>query len=378
MVLSHLKPALWAVCNYPAGGGGANAFHGVSRHFAMKTALELRPFDTSILKDFKTAVQTVTDNMPSRLRLEPGSGSLRQKWGRRDRAVKQAASELFFESHGGEPAAILTSFLPGFTREQLFLNNPDTVAMSPEAFVASQLDIMAWNAYLPDGFEGLAPHSQSEDVLTKEAEKFHSRLKGDGKVLTAIILADLSSYEIEEKFSELITASPDTRFLLSSSPRYTREKFVDFCDKFRALLNPEQRKNLITYNFHTDGKDANPYKAALTLADHMIIAGGSESMVSDRLFAGRTAHYCYGYKADVLKGCFGRKLLENGAVKYFPLEIPLITEHFPSIDSTAMIGDQLVKNYEEHRTLIREINPDPALIVMKNRIKAALPVANPL
>lgn len=369
-----VKPKLWAVCNYPAGSGGYHAFNGVARLFAASTGLELHSIEASkIIEDFRDTVETVLAHLPAELRPEPAKGHPQMR-SRSQRAFQEVVSEVFYKKHGA-PHAILMSSSPDFIGTRDSSPSGDVRLKIPkEIFVAPHLDVTAWRNYLPDAHDSLAPHSLTVEGLASEAARFREALKGDRKPLIAIVLSiNHVSTERMKALGEIAAQKPDARFIISSSPRGIKNMFPDICDGFKALLNAEQQKHLIVYDFHNGDKNANPYQALLTLADHFIIIGHSESMVAERLFAGRTAYYGYGYDEGITERIYGAELTQSGKVKYFPNTGALMSEQFPSIDATSMIADSLVGYYKAHDAQPRE--PIAVLEAIKDKMRRALPVS---
>jgi Mitochondrial fission ELM1 len=373
------KPKIWAICNYPAGSGGANAFNGVARIFAARTGLELNPIDAhQVIIDFWASVEAVLAHLPQSLRPEPApvhphSRSLLQ------RALQEVASELFFKTQvktHGQPQALLMSLNRGFiATHQTNQAGYIPLQIPSQMFVADGLDITGWGNHLPWQFDKLVPHSHTVESLASEAAHFQQALKGDGKPLIGIVLSDddVSGKHIRA-LGVIATQMPDARFVISSSPRAGKELFAQICDQFKALLSPEQQKHLLVYDFHSGDKNSNPYKALLTLADHMIIIGQSGSMVSDRLFAGRTVYYGYGYDAGATERIYGAELARSGKIKYFPNQDPLNSVQFAPIDSTRMIVDSIVSQYETKK-VVEPAEPWPELEMLKNRMRRSLPAS---
>lgn len=291
-------PAVWAVCNYPAHSGGASAFNGVARLFAARTGLELHSIDAlKIIADFQMSVEAVLAHLPHELRPEPATGHPHMR-SLLQRAMQAVASEVFIkaqENTMGVPQAMLMSFDHRFITTYRTSSSGEIHLQIPKrVFTADQLDIMHWCRYLPKEFDNLAPHNLTTEILAAEADRFRQALKGDGRPLIAIVIGDdgVSNGQMAA-LGTIAAQMPDARFVISSSPRSSEYVFAKACEQLKALLNQDQQRHLLTYSFHDDHKNANPYKALLTLADHMIIIGQSESMVSERLFAGRTVYYAY-------------------------------------------------------------------------------------
>lgn len=343
-------PAIWAVCNYPAGSGGANAFNGTAKLFAARTGLELHSIDAiKLIADFKQSVEAVLGHLPIELRPEPEASNLQTRT-LLQRAMQAVASEVFFRTKAetiGHPQALLMSFDHRFIATHRTSQHGEIHLQIPERmFLADQLDIMHWCRYLPPQYDNLAPHHLSVEELAEEAARFRQALKGDGKPLIAIVLGqDYISKDAMAGLSAIANQFPDARFVVSTSPRTYLDILPDLRE-FRSFLNEEQQKQFVFYDFHAGDKTANPYKALLTLADHMIIIGQSESMVSERLFAGRTVHYGYGYGPSVTKRLYGEALTSSGKVKFFPHDGALSSEQFTPIDSTRMVVDNLIASLD--------------------------------
>ena len=359
-------PEVWAFCNYTPGMGGYRAFMGVAEQFSARTGLQLRPMEYKIIAaDFRSAVAAIVQHMPERLKEEPREGS--RLWWRRDKALRQVATELVFRKHG-YPTGILMPFDHKFIG--MPTQNPDSTAFQDRVrltaprntFLADHLAITHWDSYLPDEYRGLAPHSLTRAELASEAERFYPTLKADGKPVIAIILANgfMGRHE-EPAIKKIIAENPNARFVLSSSPRTIPGVLYEEAEVFMRWLNPEQRDSFISFDFGKDPQQNNPYKALITLADHMIIIGQSESMISERLFAGRTVHYNYGHSEAVIIGTF-RDLATTGKIKHFPVDRPFTSEIFEPIDTTRMITDTLIENFTSHQQpLSEEIEPNPAV-----------------
>ncbi len=331
-----LQPEVWAVCDYSEGAGGYNAFMGVARRFADGAGLALRAvdFDKIVSKGFRTCVDEIVargnDQSPSY---------------RRNVVVRKAASDIFFRKNGGVPKAILTSFNSHFTRDKGQSEYNTTIPCSNAVYLANSLQVCGWDKFLPEHLHGLVPHNLTPELLASEAQRSYAKLKGDNRALIAIVLAQyILDEDLKQNFARIVRDHPEARFVISSSPRCSAHGFADFCRFFEPLLSPVQRDQLIIYHHKKDPVEQNPYKACLTFADHMMIVGSSLSMVSERLFAGRSVQYDNQNVAN-LKGIFAPTFYETNKIKFLPCSDSVTTETFPSIDATRPIAEKLVADY---------------------------------
>ena len=293
-----------------------------------------------------------------------------------DLAIDQTAGDLFYQSHG-LPAAILGSAETLFTYDRHQFELGSRIALPPRVFLAKRLNITGWKKLLPTDYQRLAPHSLTPADLAREVARFAERLKTTDGPLIAIVIADkVNHMGRQEALFGLIEAEPKARFVLSSAPRSETDDFSQFCRDFRSRLNPAQQDRLATFDFHADAAGLNPYKALLMLADHFIIVGESQSMLSERLLAGRGVYHCGLSRPAFLPRLAGEALVASGKVKYFPATGPLQTERFEPIDTTSLVADRLAKDFTGWQVGYHEDKPDNPLDFVKAQLQRALALAS--
>ena len=126
-----------------------------------------------------------------------------------------------------------------------------------------------------------------------------------------------------------------------------------------------QGNELIRFDFHKDDRAFNPLKALYILADHFVIAGESISMTSERLLGGRSVYYVFGSRARRHMVSLCPEADDKGTIAPFPGNGSLVSKCFAPIESSAMIAESLVTQFEEHRqshSIETLSSPGPSLV----------------
>ena len=190
----------------------------------------------------------------------------------------------------------------------------------------------------------LSPHSMTVESLISEARNLQGRLLPSpplGKVVTVLIGGPNAVYPFKED---------EMRVLVSG--------LAKLAEAGHQLLITLSRRSPVNYQtllrqklpggsyFLWDSKGANPYRAMLGLADHIIVTGDSVNMVGEACLPGVPVHV-FGLKGGSAKfRRFHKAVLDNGYVLPFEGELKERPHH--SFNATPDIAAAINEAYARH------------------------------
>lgn len=189
----------------------------------------------------------------------------------------------------------------------------------------------------------LVAHHLTTEMLKEAGAEFDQQHPTIKKPLIAIFIADQGDHEIKD-FSKKLTA------ISSHYPEATiyicgcRRNDIGQQLKTKRLLTEEieaqnlsDKVDVINWEFSRTGY--NPYKGLIARADHFIVWGNSQSLMSEPLFAGKTVHL---HRSHIKSGA----LIEQGCVARFndcAHDRPFMTKHFEPINLTDRLADKMIE-----------------------------------
>lgn len=207
------------------------------------------------------------------------------------------------------------------------------------------------------GERELVAHALTPAMLAAAGRDFDAAHADLPRPLTAVFLADISAYNCEEFAGRMASVAAaqggGTIFFCGcgrTNPKATRQ-ILDTLDD--ALVNEGIADQVAVRNYaFTPGDPDNPYKGLIARADHFIVWGCSQSLVSEPLLAGKTVHI---YNSIMKR----QRLLKNGLVAEFNESAhgrPLATNHFTPVNIT----DQLAQALTERQRALDEKSGAPS------------------
>lgn len=190
----------------------------------------------------------------------------------------------------------------------------------------------------------LSPHGMTLEGLIGEARNLQGRLLPSqpmGKVVTVLIGGPNAVYPFKED---------EMRVLVSG--------LVKLAEAGHQLLITLSRRSPETYQtllrqklpgssyFLWDGKGANPYRAMLGLADHIIVTGDSVNMVGEACLPGVPVHVFALRGGSAKFRRFHKAVLDNGYVLPFEGELRERPHH--SFNATPDIAAAIGEAYARH------------------------------
>lgn len=213
-------------------------------------------------------------------------------------------------------------------------------------------------------FRSLVSHHLTRNQLKREAREFVQHYPDIRGPLVAVMMGgemDKSRYaDLAKKLTGIAGAYPEITFFICPSRRtgdgdkllmkslYSRSALlrakIVFNNAASALGLCQQRRLSIR---GVDYKEAvagyNPYFGLLGRADHIVVAGDSQSMVSEALFAGKNIYYL-GYCSDY------EDLVRAGYVtdiKDVPSGRPFPTRRIERLNLTHEVAGALAEEYRK-------------------------------
>jgi mitochondrial fission protein ELM1 len=200
----------------------------------------------------------------------------------------------------------------------------------------------------------LSPHAMTLADLQSEAQNLKGQLlppQPVGKVVAVLIGGPNAVYPFkEDEMRDLVAklaklAEAGHHLLITLSRRSP--------DAYRTLLRQKlPAKSSRGSYFLWDGKGANPYRAMLGLADHIIVTADSVNMVGEACLPGVPVHV-FALKGGSAKfRRFHQAVLDNGYV--LPFEGALNERPHNSFNATSDIAAAIAKAYGAHKARIDE------------------------
>lgn len=194
--------------------------------------------------------------------------------------------------------------------------------------------------------EELVAHHLTSTSLRQEGQRFrsaHPDLKGS---LIAVMVADYSSYGLAAALLPRLSSFPQATLFLCSSRRVSTPSYNDTLSSLHKAIfasGMQNRIHVTGYDFERGQKKNlyNPYIGLLSQADHIVICGTSQSIVSEALSTGKSVHLYQDFnRYDCLES--------KGYVSVFNAAsgtVPLQTKTLAPLNQTEKIADRLIAKY---------------------------------
>ncbi|MBI1215852.1 MAG: hypothetical protein GC185_08550 [Alphaproteobacteria bacterium] len=206
------------------------------------------------------------------------------------------------------------------------------------------------------GEKSLVSHHLTPELLKAEGEKFRAQHPDFQGPLIGVLMVDINGYSsFAEKMVSKCAAYPQATIFLCGSrrtPNYDYDNLKEELEKAAKKKGLEGRLRIDGYNFlrGLKNKDAfNPYVGLLDAADHIVLTGNSQSMLSEPLAAG---------KPVILHGSFNqyKKLKRKGLVMDFgkcAADKRFETGRIKPVNITEDITDKLIKDFKNAQSTRR-------------------------
>ncbi len=228
--------------------------------------------------------------------------------------------------------------------------------------------------YTPNQLQHIVAHDLTQEALEREAEIFRARYQNlKGPIVAVMMGGDLSKTSVTKaaKAIRKIAKNYDDLSIFVCPSRRTHEKFDEFMgvmrdgvpapfhldtlmDQLKKAFNIQSRTPEIAWSdrlqlrgvtYDECVSDYNPYAGLLGSADHIVVLGRSQSLVSEALFTGKTIMHAGGPHCEMHSG-----LHEVGIIK--SLEGLASTGRFDTqniapISTVHESAEKLVKEYKD-------------------------------
>lgn len=204
--------------------------------------------------------------------------------------------------------------------------------------------------------KGVVAHHITPEISRTEGQKFSAAYPDLPRPLVAVIMADLNFFGLAECLIPKLKSFPETSIFVCSSRRTGNRAYKDMINTLTSAIaesGAAGRIRLHGYNFKggQENKSFNPYIGLLHQADHIVMCGSSQSILSEALSSGKSVHL---YRSSQETGDLHKKNL----VKVFnPLAAhqPLESHPIPPVNLTANVAENIISLYRH--SLQKELGP---------------------
>jgi hypothetical protein len=216
-----------------------------------------------------------------------------------------------------------------------------------------KLSFTSINESLSEAFTnvGLVSHHLRKKKLIEEGKKLREKFPFVLKPLIGVMVADhANNYELFTK--QLLKAAKDydeASVYVCTGRRTDKDSYLGFIKHLRKALKEAGKTGIRVHGFHlpssrsnpsVESENFNPYVGILNEADHLIIYGGSHSLVSEALATGKSVHLF-----DSPMGA-PEHLKRKDILHDFRLAAEFKTREIEPIDVTDKIATSIAKEFK--------------------------------
>lgn len=205
--------------------------------------------------------------------------------------------------------------------------------------------------------EELVSHHLTQEILDEAGLAFDEHYGPLKKPLIGVLIANQDHYSHEDFARKLAAVSkhyPEATIFLCGGRR-NPPQFQKATEKILKNKITEQGRSdqvdIISWEFDAEklkkGAGFNPYQGVIARADHFIVVGNSQSLMSEPLVTGKTVYQWEGYLAA--------NLSTKGYVRSFnkhDAKIALDTKIQEPLNLTASLAKKLIQKYKEKQGAI--------------------------
>lgn len=198
----------------------------------------------------------------------------------------------------------------------------------------------------------VVPHHLTPEILETEGRIFAGEFAELPRPFIGVSVASPGMMDdFVLSLASVREAYPEATFFLCGCHRTDSEALKLLASKLAMALDDERKYSVIAFDYQAKEKEEgrhnfwNPYKGLLDQADHLIIYGGSASMLSEALSTGKTV-YTTASMEDRL----------DGAVRSFwrhPLGAPFKTEAVAPVNLISQCADALINKHAMHKNALK-------------------------
>lgn len=209
-------------------------------------------------------------------------------------------------------------------------------------------------------------HELTPELLKREAEKFRQNYSDISGPLVAVLLGGIlpETSEFPQKLARIIsTYSACTLFICPSRRtgnfnhflKEDIEKNIGHSSLWERLgLQKSKARRVMAVDYHSAIRNYNPYLGLLGLADHVVVAGSSSSIISEALYTGKTV---YSYRTSHVE----IDEQDTHIKDIMSLEIgPFPTQALPRIDVSRDVAQSIADEYLKVVTGTPVLKDNPA------------------
>ncbi|MGZ9097386.1 MAG: ELM1/GtrOC1 family putative glycosyltransferase [Micavibrio sp.] len=197
----------------------------------------------------------------------------------------------------------------------------------------------------------LVTHHITSDLFKSEGKKFAAAYPDLPRPLIAVMMADGTSRGLSAALMPMIRNFSEGSIFVCGGRRTSEFSYNSMISLLADDLEKAGISDRITtlgYEFQKgrESKAYNPYIGLLEQADHIIVCGDSQSIVSEAIASGKSVHLYGGH--DEYK-----RLERKGLVKQFNncAGCPLETHAITPVNPTEKAAESIVNSYRHHKQI---------------------------
>lgn len=208
--------------------------------------------------------------------------------------------------------------------------------------------------------KGIVAHHITPEISRAEGQKFSAAYPDLPRPLVAVIMTDTKFSGLAELLIPKLKDFPEAGILVCSSRRTTNRSYENMMDTLASAIaesGATGRIRLRGYNFNDEqiNKSFNPYIGLLNQADHIVICGSSQSILSEALSSGKSVHL---YSSCRKEGGLYIQLRQKNLLKVFnsyAAHQPLESHPIPPVNLTANVAENIISLYRH--SLQKKLGP---------------------
>tara|TARA_R110002124_G_scaffold233406_1_gene398676 strand:+ start:29434 stop:32109 length:2676 start_codon:yes stop_codon:yes gene_type:complete len=253
---------------------------------------------------------------------------------------------------------LLHKFLDGYSPPEYILGEQCSKTMmfmghnAEDSYIITGVNEHISNSLLKEQI--LVSHNLTQDILHDEGGIFDQKHPTITRPIIAVFLVNPSNEKVQKEFSEKLVALmahyPESTIYLCGSRRTRVENHTSLLNALRLEVEKtDQADNIdvLSYQFSKDA-EYNPYKGLIARAQHFVIWGDSQSMLSEALYSGKTVYAHRFGRAEDLEG--------QGYVHQFnelATNTPPFSKEFKPINLTDQIADIFIERQKIAQKIAR-------------------------
>ncbi len=216
-------------------------------------------------------------------------------------------------------------------------------------FVISEINEKLTEKYAANS--PLVAHHITADLLNAEGLKFREKHPHiQHPILAVMVASDYNINGFTDSLMKICENDNKATIFICTSPRTSHDDFKRMKQAIMAKLYATRRAyDIVVESFHLNRECYfkgyyNPYLGLLREADHIVVCGQSQSMVSEALMTGKSVHVHHqlnDYSDLVNKGLVHEFNRASGKGN-------LVTQSVTPINLTEQIADGVIEDYRQH------------------------------